>query len=133
MPVAAHGPPFPSYFAAEALLAQKDAIVNWPQFYAGNNMTGWAPCSCSSSAASNGRTACLAFKPLIPSTHHGSCSLSGAAVTREHVVQPQLRCPWPAVTTQAVCPSNALSAAVTAALQVDRPRLGPLHLEWRAV
>ncbi|KAL4434012.1 hypothetical protein ABPG75_000453 [Micractinium tetrahymenae] len=26
---------------AEALLAQKDAIVNWPQFYAGNNMTGW--------------------------------------------------------------------------------------------
>lgn len=26
--------------AAEALLAQKDAIVNWAQFYSGNNMTG---------------------------------------------------------------------------------------------
>ncbi|KAL4441802.1 hypothetical protein ABPG77_003718 [Micractinium sp. CCAP 211/92] len=44
---------------AQALLAQKNAIVNWADFYAGNNMTGWTdatsdPCTWTGVLCENG-------------------------------------------------------------------------------
>lgn len=40
MPGMTSAPLPPTCLSAEALLAQKNAIVNWAEFYAGNNMTG---------------------------------------------------------------------------------------------